>query len=70
LKQRLDSVLGLKKPVRAPIAEEELSSEDDGRGSYTAPVATEPVREVAAVESTSEDEDDESLSYFSRLVNS
>jgi len=70
LKQRLDSVLGLKKPVRAPIAEEELSSEDDGRGSYTAPVATEPVREVASVESTSEDEDDESLSYFSRLVNS
>ena len=70
LKQRLDSVLGLKKPVRAPIAEEELSSEDDGRGSYTAPVATEPVREVASVEPTSEDEDDESLSYFSRLVNS
>ena len=70
LKQRLDSVLGLKKPVKAPIAEEELSSEDDGRGSYTAPVATEPVREVASVEPTSEDEDDESLSYFSRLVNS
>ena len=70
LKERLDSVLGLKKPVRAPIVEEELDSEDDGRGSYTAPVATEPVREVASVEPTSEDEDDESLSYFSRLVNS
>ena len=71
LKERLDSVLGLKKPVRAPIPDSELETEDEGRGYYAEQAtASEPVKEVAAVEEATSDEDDESLSYFSRLVNS
>ena len=70
LKERLDSVLGLKKPVRAPIPDAELETEDEGRGYYAEQAtASEPVKEVIAAE-TSSDEDDESLSYFSKLVNS
>ena len=70
LKERLDSVLGLKKPVRAPIPDAELETEDEGRGYYAEQAtASEPVKEVVAAE-TSSDEDDESLSYFSKLVNS
>jgi len=71
LKERLDSVLGLKKPVRAPIPDAELETEDEGRGYYAEQAtASEPVKEVVAVEEATSDEDDESLSYFSRLVNS
>lgn len=71
LKERLDSVLGLKKPVRAPIPDSELETEDEGRGYFAEQAAvSEPVKEVAAVEEATSDEDDESLSYFSRLVNS
>ena len=70
LKERLDSVLGLKKPVRAPIPDAELETEDEGRGYFAEQAtASEPVKEVVAAE-TSSDEDDESLSYFSKLVNS
>ena len=70
LKERLDSVLGLKKPVRAPIPDAELETEDEGRGYFAQQAtASEPVKEVVAAE-TSSDEDDESLSYFSKLVNS
>ena len=70
LKERLDSVLGLKKPVRAPIPDAELETEDEGRGYFAEKAtASEPVKEVVAAE-TSSDEDDESLSYFSKLVNS
>ena len=70
LKERLDSVLGLKKPVRAPISDSELETEDEGRGYFAEKAtASEPVKEVVAAE-TSSDEDDESLSYFSKLVNS
>ena len=70
LKERLDSVLGLKKPVRAPNPDAELETEDEGRGYFAEKAtASEPVKEVAVAE-TSSDEDDESLSYFSKLVNS
>ena len=70
MKERLDSVLGLKKPVRAPIPDSELETEDEGRGYFAEKAtASEPVKEVVAAE-TSSDEDDESLSYFSKLVNS
>ena len=71
LKERLDSVLGLNQPVRAPIPDSELETEDEGRGYFAEQAAaSEPVKEVAAVEEATSDEDDESLSYFSRLVNS
>ena len=72
LDKRLKYVLGLNQPVKRPVVDDELSSEDDDRGSYepasraSAPV---PVVPDPVVESTTEEEDD-SLSYFSKLVNS
>ena len=64
LKERLDSVLGLKKPVRAPIPDAELETEDEGRGYYAEQAtASEPVKEVVAAE-TSSDEDDESCLLY------
>ena len=54
------------------VVDEELSSEDDDRGSYEpasrapapVPVVPDPVAE------STEEEEDDSLSYFSKLVNS
>ena len=72
LDKRLKYVLGLNQPVKRPVVDEELSSEDDDRGSYE-PVsqtpAPVPVVPDPVAESTEEEEDD-SLSYFSKLVNS
>ena len=72
LDKRLKYVLGLNQPVKRPVVEEELSSEDNDRGSYEpaarvpspVPVVPDPVAE------STEEEEDDSLSYFSKLVNS
>ncbi len=72
LDKRLKYVLGLNQPVKRPVVDEELSSEDDDRGSYEpasrapapVPVVPDPVAE------STEEEEDDSLSYFSKLVNS
>ena len=68
LKTRLENVLGLNQPVKRPVLDEELGGEDNDRGSFEAAAPT-PVREPVASTSSDEDED-ESLSYFANLVNS
>ena len=68
LKTRLDNVLGLNQPVKRPVIDEEVEDEDTGRTPFesSAPkTIPDPV-----VSSADEDEEDESLSYFSKLVNS
>ncbi len=74
LKTRLDTVLGNNQPTRRPVVEEELEREDDGRGSTvgtqyepSTPAVPEPVLATGSDES---EEEDDSLSYFSKLVNS
>ena len=70
LDKRLKYVLGLNQPVRRPVVEEELSNEDNDRGSFESAAPTPvPVVPDPVAESTAEEEDD-SLSYFSKLVNS
>jgi len=70
LKTRLENVLGLNQPVKRPVLDEELGDEDSDRGSFES-VASTPVRTPEPVaESPSDEEEDESLSYFSKLVNS
>ena len=70
LKKRLENVLGLNQPVKRPVLDEEVEDEDTGRSSFVEP--TTPARTPApAVASGASDEDeDESLSYFAKLVNS
>ena len=70
LKKRLENVLGLNQPVKRPVLDEEVEDEDTGRGSFVEP--TTPARTPApAVASGASDEDvDESVSYFAKLVNS
>ena len=68
LKTRLENVLGLNQPVKRPVIDEEVEDEDTGRTPFesSAPkTIPDPV-----VSSADEDEEDESLSYFSKLVNS
>ena len=68
LKKRLVYVLGMNQPAKRidpEVAEEEETWERERRGDYSEATPTpEPVV------SSTEDEDDESLSYFSKLVNS
>ena len=68
LKKRLVYVLGMNQPTKKvdpEDAEEEATWERERRGDYSEATPTpEPVV------SSTEDEDDESLSYFSKLVNS
>ena len=68
LKKRLVYVLGMNQPTKKvdpEVAEEEATWERERRGDYSEATPTpEPVV------SSTEDEDDESLSYFSKLVNS
>ena len=74
LEQRLKMVLGQKSSSR-PRLDEEVSDEDDDRGSYTPDFSSrrsEPENDfnspdIMAKESTSDDEDD-ALSYFQRLA--
>jgi len=74
LEQRLKMVLGQKSSSR-PRLDEEVSNEDDDRGSYTPDFSSrrsEPENDfnspdIMAKESTSDDEDD-ALSYFQRLA--
>ncbi len=67
LDKRLKYVLGLNQPVRRPVVEEELSNEDNDRGSFES-AAPSRVPEPVAQTSTTEEEDD-SLQYFANLVN-
>ena len=74
LEQRLKMVLGQKSSSR-PRLDEEVSDEDDDRGSYTPdfssrrsePEADFNAPDITLKESTSDDEDD-ALSYFQRLA--
>ena len=67
LKKRLDYVLGHKQPARRAF-DEEVSNEDNNRGSYAPDfnARKEPVA-AAPVASASSDEDD-ALSYFQKLA--
>jgi len=70
LKTRLENVLGLNQPAKRPVLDEELSTEDDGiEPQAVFANRAEPPRPEPVVSSSDEDED-ESLSYFSKLVNS
>ena len=69
LKKRLVYVLGMNQPTKKvdpEVAEEEATWERERRGDYSESTTPAPEPVVAS----SEDEDDESLSYFSKLVNS
>ena len=68
LKTRLENVLGLNQPVKRPVLDEEVEDEDTGRTSFESSAPRTVPDPVAS--STDEDEEDESLSYFSKLVNS
>ena len=69
MKKRLAYVLGTNQPTKKvdpEVAEEDATWERERRGDYSESATPTPEPVVAA----SEDEDDESLSYFSKLVNS
>ena len=65
LEKRLKYVLGQGRPARR--VDEEVSDEDNSRGSYTPDFASRKPEPVAAVASASSDEDD-ALSYFQKLA--
>jgi len=69
LESRLKLVLGQKTSVR-PRLDEEVEDEDNDRGSYTPEVTPRRVEpELPTVSSSSSDEDeDDALSYFQRLA--
>tara|TARA_X000000368_G_scaffold241037_1_gene190366 strand:+ start:2132 stop:3037 length:906 start_codon:yes stop_codon:yes gene_type:complete len=67
LKKRLENVLGLNQPVKRPVLDEELDGEDSGSAPFP---SAAPTRTPDPVVSSSEEDEDESLSYFSKLVNS
>ena len=67
LKTRLENVLGLNQPVKRPVIDEEVEDEDTGRTPFE---SSAPRTVPDPVVSSTEDEEDESLSYFSKLVNS
>ena len=64
LKKRLDYVLGHKQPTRR--FDEEVSNEDNDRGSFTPDFKSREPVAAAPVASASSDEDD-ALSYFQKL---
>ncbi len=71
LKKRLDYVLGNNQPqkrVDPEVAEEETTWERERSGDYSTPAPARTPEPVA--ESSSNEEEDESLSYFANLVNS
>ena len=65
LEKRLKYVLGQGRPARR--VDEEVSDEDNSRGSFTPDFASRKPEPVAAVASASSDEDD-ALSYFQKLA--
>ena len=66
LEKRLKYVLGQGRPATRRV-DEEVSDEDNSRGSYTPDFASRKPEPVAAVASASSDEDD-ALSYFQKLA--
>ena len=66
LRNRLNNVLGLNQQPKRPVLDEELDDEDTGRAPFQSAAPT-PVPEPVV---TTDEEEDESLSYFSKLVNS
>ena len=73
MKKRLVYVLGMNQPTKRQdpeVAQEEATWERERSGDYSTPAATpEPAVASGAGASSSDDEDD-SLSYFAKLVNS
>ena len=65
LEKRLKYVLGQGRPARR--VDEEVTDEDNSRGSFTPDFASRKPEPVAAVASASSDEDD-ALSYFQKLA--
>ena len=56
--------------MRSPVLDEELGGEDNDRGSFVEPTTPARTPEPVASTPSTDDEDDESLSYFAKLVNS
>ena len=71
LSKRLDYVLGRNQPQKRldpEVVEEEATWERERSGDYSEPTPTRVPEPVLATASTSSDDEDESLSYFARLV--
>ena len=69
LEKRLKYVLGQKTAAR-PRLDEEVDNEDNDRGSYAPDFTSrrsEP--ELPVVSSSNDEDEDDALSYFSRLAN-
>ena len=72
LKKRLVYVLGMNQPTKRQdpeVAQEEATWERERSGDYSTPAAT-PEPAVASGAGASSDDEDDSLSYFAKLVNS
>ena len=68
LKKRLDYVLGHKQPARRTF-DEEVSNEDNSRGSFTPSFETRKAEAtVTAAVSSSNEEEDDALKYFQKLA--
>ena len=71
LKKRLVYVLGMNQPTKRQdpeVAQEEATWERERSGDYSTPAAT-PEPAVASGAGASSDDEDDSLSYFAKLVN-
>ena len=71
LKKRLVYVLGMNQPTKRQdpeVAQEEATWERERGGDYSTPAAT-PEPAVASGAGASSDDEDDSLSYFAKLVN-
>ena len=73
LKKRLDYTLGIRgvpKSMDPEVQEEEAQWERERRGDYSAPTVSRSEPELPSYDSGNSDEEDDSLNYFARLVNS
>jgi hypothetical protein len=69
LKKRLDYVLGHKQPTRR-VYDEEVSNEDNSRGSYAPDFNSRKAEATvaAAVSSPASEDEDDALKYFQKLA--
>ena len=70
LKKRLDAVLGNKQQLRKPV-DEEVDDEDNDRGDVEeelASIAASATRKAPVVEETTDEDEDDAMSYFQRLA--
>jgi len=73
LKKRLDYTLGIRgvpKSMDPEVHEEEAQWERERRGDYSEPTVSRSEPELPSYDSSNSDEEDDSLNYFARLVNS